>query len=253
MQDNHGEPADVPRQFAAGLAADLTGLLGSGLAGAYLHGSAVLGGWTASRSDVDMLFVLADGLAQDQSQAAGDLLLEAAAGAPGRGLECSAVSVSAAAAPGPPWLFELHVSVRDGKPAVVSGRGHPGDRDLLMHYAVTRSAGLAVAGPSPGELIGPVPRPLILEYLADELSWGLAHAAESYAVLNACRALVYLRDGDIVSKLAGARAALRSGWGQGELIAAAIDQQTGRQAQRPASPEAVAFVEQVRAELSAGA
>ena len=42
---------------------------------------------------------------------------------------------------------------------------------------------------------GVVPRRVILDYLAGELHWGAGHAPEAYAVLNACRALIYLTDG----------------------------------------------------------
>lgn len=242
--------AAEPREFAARLAADLAGLLGDDLMGVYLHGSAVLGGWTANRSDVDVLFVLADGLGPDQVAAAGEVLLAAAGSAPGRGLECSAVAAGAAAVPAPPWPFLLHVGLRDGRPAVDPGQDHAGDPDLLMHYAVARAAGAAVTGPPPEALIGEVSRPLILEYLAAELNWGLAHGPESYAVLNACRALVYLRSGQIVSKVAGGRTALRQAWGTGELIRSALNQQTGRDPERPPSRAAVAFVSEVATKLN---
>jgi Domain of unknown function (DUF4111) len=249
-----GLAATAPLDFAARLAASLADLLGDGLKGAYLHGSAVLGGWTASRSDVDVLFVVADGLGDDQIQGAGTTLLAAAAQAPGRrGLECSLVTASAAAAPGPPWPFVLHVGQREGESELIAGLGHPGDPDLLMHYAVIRAAGAVVAGPQPTALIGPVPRPQILDYLAGELGWGLAYGPESYGVLNACRALVYLRSGEIVSKVAGGRAALRRRWGPRELIRRALDQQVGRDPERPPSLEAVAFVSKVTAKLAAAA
>lgn len=245
--------AAVPGECAAGLAAELAALLGGGLAGGYLHGSAVLGGWTASRSDVDVLVVLADGLGAGAIEAAGAVLLAVAAQAPGRGLECSAVTASAAAAPGPPWPFLLHVGQEDGRARLIRGQGHPGDPDLLMHYAVVRAAGAAVAGPPPAALIGPVPRPLILEYLAGELEWGLAHGPESYAVLNACRALVYLRTGEIVSKVAGGLAARSRGWGPDGLLASALAQQLGRDPERPPGREAAAFVPRVAAELKVAA
>lgn len=246
--------ASAPLDFAARLAGDLADLLGGGLVGAYLHGSAVLGGWTASRSDVDVLFVIADGLGDDQVKATGAALLAAADRAPGRrGLESSVVTVSAAAKPGPPWPFVLHVGEREGDPELIAGFGHPGDPDLLMHYAVIRAAGVVVAGPAPRELIGTIPRPQILNYLAGELGWGLAYGPESYGVLNACRALVYLRSGELVSKVAGGRAALGKRWGPNQLIRSSLDQQIGQETERPPSLEAVAFVSKVAAKLSAAA
>jgi streptomycin 3"-adenylyltransferase len=71
-------------------------------------------------------------------------------------------------------------------------------------------------------LIGPVDRPIVLNYLADELEWGLHHGSQAYAVLNACRALVYLRDWQIVSKIAGGTAALERGLGPSDVIRRAL-------------------------------
>jgi hypothetical protein len=122
-----------------------------------------------------------------------------------------------------------------------------------MHYAVCRAAGVTLTGPPPQAAIGAVARPLILGYLADELGWGLANAPESYAVLNACRAQVYLRQGEIVGKVAGGLAVLDDGSGPAEVVRRALDQQRARAPERPAGPDAVAFVQRVAAALTAEA
>ena len=245
--------ADAPRAYAAAVTAELGVSLGGALTAAYLHGSAALGGWNAERSDVDILFVVADDIAAETAARAGDVLLSAAAGGPGRCLEVSIVTVSAAARPAPPWPFVLHVGCRDGEQVLYMGSGRPGDADLLMHYAVCREAGLALAGPPPEVAIGPVDRRLVLGYLAGELAWGLANAPENYVVLNACRALVYLRHGRIVAKVAGGLAVLEDGSGPAGVIRRALDQQRARAPERAPAPDAVAFVRGVAAELSAAA
>jgi hypothetical protein len=122
-----------------------------------------------------------------------------------------------------------------------------------MHYAVCRAAGVTLTGPPARAAIGAVARPLILSYLADELGWGLANAPESYAILNACRAQVYLRQGEIVGKVAGGMAVLDDGSGPAEVVRRALDQQRARARERTAEPDAVAFVEQVTAALKAAA
>src|SRR5262245_53745262 len=109
--------AQMPRAYAAQLTSALAGVLGRvptasmdsaqadaldiRLTAAYLHGSAVLGGWLAERSDVDILFVVADD-AVAAAPVMAELLLNAAAGGPGRGLECSVVTAGQAARPAPP-------------------------------------------------------------------------------------------------------------------------------------------------------
>lgn len=246
--------AAVARAYAAEVTAELDAVLDGALKAAYLHGSAVFGGWTAERSDVDILFLTADDLSAAAASRAGQALLSAADGCPGRGgLESSVVTAGAAARPGPPWPFVLHVGVREGNQVLYSGREHGGDTDLLMHYVACRAAGVALTGPPPEAAIGAVSRPLVLEYLAGELGWGLANSPENYAVLNACRALAYLRRGQIIGKVAGGQAALDEGSGPADVVRRALDQQRARTPERSPRPDAVAFVEEVAAALRAAA
>ncbi|MHB1596140.1 MAG: aminoglycoside adenylyltransferase domain-containing protein [Streptosporangiaceae bacterium] len=247
-----GPPAEVV-DYARVAAARLAERAGPALLAAYLHGSAVLGGWTAARSDVDLLFVMEDNAAPADLAAIGAALSDAGPG-PGRGLESSAVTASQVARPASPWPFIWHArSAAVARIQVIAGAGSVGDPDLLMHYAVARAAGLAVLGPPPAAVIGPVPRPVILGYLADELGWGLANAAECYAVLNACRALAFLADGQIVSKVAGGRAVLASGSAPADLVGRSLDQQRGAVPERAAAPDAIRYVTGVIRALRAAA
>lgn len=218
--------------------------LGGRLRAAYLHGSAVLGGWVPERSDVDMLFVADDGVPGHAVEAMATALAVARPACPGSGLECTAVTAGQAARPRPPWKFLLHVAEAPGGTdvCIVAGDDHPGDPDLLMHYTVCRAAGWPVCGPAPLELIGSVPRPAVLGYLAGELGWGLEHGSEAYAVLNACRALIFLADGRIVSKVAGGRIALQRGLGPPAVLRRALDQQQGSAPKQAAAPDAAGFV-----------
>ncbi|HEX5189469.1 MAG TPA: aminoglycoside adenylyltransferase domain-containing protein [Streptosporangiaceae bacterium] len=248
-----GTAAGAPRSYAAAVTAELGALLDGALTAAYLHGSSVLGGWNAERSDVDILFVVTDDIGEQAVARAGEVLLQAAAGCPGWCLEASIVTASAAARPAPPWPFVLHVGCSDGEQVLHRGSDSPGDPDLLMHYAVCRASGLALAGPSPRATIGKVDRQAVLHYLAGELGWGLTNAPENYAVLNACRALVYLRQGRVVGKVAGGLAALDDGSGPAGVIRRALDQQQAMAPERTAAPDAVAFVRGVAAELRVAA
>jgi hypothetical protein len=229
--------------------------LGGRLRAAYLHGSAVLGGWVPERSDVDMLFVTEDGVPGADLAAVAATLTALRPVCPGRGLECSLVGLGQAARPQAPWPFLLHVATASGggQPRVVSGADHAGDPDLLMHYTVCRSAGWPVCGPRPLELIGSVPRPAVLSYLAGELGWGIEHGTEAYAVLNACRALVFLADGRIVSKVAGGRIALDRRLGPRAVLRRALDQQRGSAPEQEAAPGAVEFVLAAAAALRSAA
>jgi Domain of unknown function (DUF4111) len=251
-------PAGPPGRvlvYARLLAGQVGGSLGGQLRAAYLHGSAVLGGWTPERSDVDMLFVTDDGVGEPEITAAAAALAAREPGCPGLGLECSLVTAGQVARPRPPWPFLLHVAHDrgEGRARIARGGERPGDPDLLMHYTVCRAAGWPVRGPAPTELIGSVPRLVILGYLADELRWGIEHACEAYAVLNACRAQVYLADGRVVSKVAGGRIALARGLGPAAVIGRALDQQQGHAPQRDPGRDAADFVLAVAGTLRSAA
>jgi streptomycin 3"-adenylyltransferase len=247
--EQEAEPVGFARELAGAVAECCAGTL----RGAYLHGSAALGGWVAQRSDVDVLLVADDEIGEERVRAVGDLLIEADAGCPGAGLEFSLVTVDQAARPRPPHAFLLHGGKDLSGMRLVYGTEVSGDPDLIMHYVVCRAAGITLHGAPAGELIGPVARGEVLGYLAGELDWGLERGTESYAVLNACRALEYLDGGQIVSKIAGGEAALARGTGPGELIRPALDQQRAVADARPPGPAAIEFVRGVRARLASAA
>ncbi len=253
--DSSAQPPGSVVGYVRAMTGQLITVSGGALQAAYLHGSAVLGGWVPGRSDVDMLFVTADGIGGGVVERMGQALCEAAGRCPGRELECSVVTVAQAGRPAPPWPFVLHVAAGPGKPGrmVHSGGRSPGDADLLMRYAVCRTAGWPVCGPPAGELIGVVPRRVILDHLAGQLAWGIEHASEAYAVLNACRALIYLTDGKIVSKIAGGEAVLGRGTGPAEVIQRALGQQRGAGPDQPPAAGAAGFVLATAAALRSAA
>ena len=246
---------DVPEPFgfARRLGDEIARCCGGALRGAYLHGSAALGGWVAQRSDVDVLLVAEDAIGGECVRAVGELLADANADCPGAGLAVSLVTVDQAARPEPPYAFLLHACHEMDGMRLVFGTEVSGDPDLIMHYVVCREAGMTVHGAPARELIGPVPRGVVLRYLAGELDWGLAHGTESYAVLNACRALEFLDGGRVISKIAGGEAALERASGLAELVRRALDQQRAVIPARPPGPEATGFVREIRARLVSAA
>ena len=254
VQVRDGPPGAV-LSYAQLLSIQVGGSLGGQLRAAYLHGSAVLGGWMPGRSDVDMLFVTGNAVSGRAVEAVAAVLAASGPGCPGSGLECSVVTAGQAGSPHAPWPFLLHArpGPGDARQRVVRGDELPGDPDLLMHYAVCRAAGWPVYGPGPRELIGSVARRAILGYLAGELRWGAEHGTEAYAVLNACRALVFLADGQIVSKVAGGSIALARGLGPPALIGRALDQQHGMSPEQAVTPDATDYILAAAAALRSAA
>lgn len=164
------------------------------LAGAYLHGSAALGGFTPA-SDLDVLVIAAEVPAPTRLA---ERLLALRTAHP---IELSAVTPDAACSPRAPWPYLLHVAAPD-RQVVDDGTG---DADLIAHYAVARQAGMPLLGPAAHTVIGPVGAGELRRHLAGELRWGEAHADQRYAVLNACRAVVFACEERLMSKVDGGR------------------------------------------------
>ncbi|MGW1408296.1 aminoglycoside adenylyltransferase domain-containing protein [Streptomyces sp. NPDC002403] len=176
----------------------------SDLIGVYLHGSAVLGGFDADSSDVDVLAVVAGQGTERDQRALGAAVVETTSRCPGTGLEMSVITAATAADIGS-CPFEVHIRTTATGTAVIPGAGHAGDADLILHCAVCRDHALAVWGPPAQEVFAPVPADRVRAAMVSELRWALDRASATYAVLNACRALRFAADGQLCSKLDGGR------------------------------------------------
>jgi hypothetical protein len=123
--------------------------------------------------------------------------------------------------------FELHVSTG---PSAQTHLGGPAatDPDLLLHFAVCRRAGVAVAGPDPAEVFTEPPRDWLLDRAAAELRWVVRHGGFADRVLTACRAWHYLEDDVLGAKVSSGR------WARARLAADPDD---------PGDPAATALVD----------
>jgi hypothetical protein len=243
--------ADSER-YALDVAAAIAGLLGSQLTGVYLHGSAVLGGFDPRRSDIDILAVSDGPMTPAQQAAVAEALSEARLPCPAQGLEMSIVTLYAAQHPTAAPPFELHLTTAAADSKIVDGHQHGGDPDLVLHFAVCRSAGrLLGPGLDAGEVFAPVADELVLTQLADELRWGAANAPGEYAVLNACRAWQFAADRVLVSKVNGGQWALGRVTGADRaLISTALDRQRCTPAAELDAGTVSQFVEQTLGRLA---
>jgi hypothetical protein len=216
-----------PERYALKVASATAAVSGSQLVGVYLHGSAVLGGFDARRSDVDILVVCDGPMTSTQQSAAAEALSEQHLPCPGRGLELSIVTLQVAQHPVAEPAFELHLTTAPEDTRVIDGHQLGGDPDLVLHFAVCRRGGrLMGPGLPPAEVFGPVADGLVFAQLATELHWSAEHAPGEYAVLNACRAWRFAVDGALVSKVDGGEWALgRIPGPDRELVKIALDKQ----------------------------
>ena len=218
-------------RYLEALTAEVAAVVGDRLVGVYAHGSLLLGGYLPDRSDIDVVVVVEDALTAAEQDDLASRLQEESLPCPAVGLELSIVTWASAAAPTARPAFELHVTTAPEDRKVVDGHGHPGELDLVLHYAVCRRLD--------PDVFAEVPRPLVLDQLADELAWAAEHNPSEYAVLNACRAWRYAVDGALVSKVDGGRwAESRLDEPERTLVRTAVALQTCEQA-APLDPDVV--------------
>ncbi|MBB5802391.1 streptomycin 3'-adenylyltransferase [Saccharothrix ecbatanensis] len=217
----------LSEHYGRNVASAMATVFGPDLVGVYLHGSAVLGGFDARRSDIDILAVCEGPTSAAERSAAVERLSDRHLPCPAHGLELSIVTLPVARHPTAQPAFELHMTTAPEGSKVVDGHGHDGDPDLVLHFAVCRSAGRALGpGPVAAAVFAPVADDLVVAQLVTELRWSVEHASGEYAVLNACRAWRFAVDGALVSKIDGGRWALdRVPGPDRELIRTALDRQ----------------------------
>ena len=183
---------------------------GHQLVGAYLHGSAAMGCFQWQISDVDCLIVVDTALTEAQKLHFIRACLELCPLCPPKGLELSVVTRAVCARPQQESPFELHFSpmyaaayARDAELQLC--RMPDTDPDLAAHFAMTRSRGRTLLGPPADEIFAPIPR----EWMLGSLENDLADAKDGmmgqpvYYVLNYCRALAFLEQGELLSKEEG--------------------------------------------------
>jgi len=229
-------PAQVVLDFASDLARVLSHQRPD-LVGVYLHGSAALGGFTAARSDVDILVIVKHSTDAAVQRRLGDAIAEAARDCPGIGLELSVITAKTAQDLGS-CQYEVHVNTTGTDAVIVTGDE---DTDLILHSAVCREHAVAVTGPPSGEVFGEIPRDRIIQATRDELEWALEHAPTTYTVLNACRAQRFVLEGIQCSKVEAGEWYL-SRHPESSVVRSALEFQRGATTSPPDATQTQTFV-----------
>jgi hypothetical protein len=222
---------DVAR-FGRGVAAHLQALLGTDLVGAWFVGSIALGGYVRGESDIDVIAVSPQPVAEDVKPVIAEDLLELAADCPARGLELTLYRREVAASP--PRGADFEVNVNGGPRMATSvhldARDEPGFW-YVLDRAIAHRCGVAVAGAPAREVFADASPRTLLDAMVESMRWHRRHErATLYSVLNASRAWRFAADGVLVSKLDGAAWA-RQRWRRPELIDAAVELRHGREGQ----------------------
>jgi hypothetical protein len=223
-------PAAIRAQIDA-LVAGLQHALGARARALMLHGSLACGCFNPASSDIDLLGIVDGPLSVADKRACADVLLTCSAQpAP---IEISLLDGAVLAPFAHPTAFEFHFS--EAWRAALGAAGWPvfasTDPDLATHIALSRARGIALFGAPPADVLPEVPRADLLDSFArdvfsSEFGIGALAAAQrpGDAILNACRSLAFVRDGQLRSKDEGALwAVIELPWRHASLAARALE------------------------------
>ena len=197
-------------------------ILGDGLEGIYLHGSAAMDCYNPARSDLDLIVVTRNSPDDACKRAYMDMVTELNALLPGKdarhsGIEMSVVRREVCNPFIYPTPFELHFSAahlewyrRDPGDYIRKMKGT--DKDLAAHFTVIRSRGKRLYGPPAEAVFGEVPAEDYLDSVLEDVEDAPEEIAGNtmYLTLNLARILAYLRKGTVLSKREGGEWGLSS-------------------------------------------
>ena len=192
-------------------------ILGSSLAGIYLHGSAVMGCWHPETSDLDLLVVVNDTIEDTMKRKFMDEVVALDAVGPAKGIEMSIVTGDACNPFVYPTPFLLHYSRmhtawyrKDPEDYIRKMKGS--DRDLAAHFTVLQNRGRCVYGLPVRSVFGAVPEADYFDSLLYDVSGAKEEITEHpmYLILNLSRVLAWLTEGSVLSKQEGGEWGMRN-------------------------------------------
>jgi predicted nucleotidyltransferase len=200
------------------LETELRTLLDENLLGIYLHGSLAQGGFQPARSDIDIIVVSEQGIEPVQQRPIVEMLLRLSkAPIP---LDIYFLAKSVIFPFQQPLPYDLHYNElqREHYQAMLRRDDWQNNRDqrdpmLSIYLAVLHAHGIVLAGKPIAETLPVVPEQILRESLITATLVARDERMQDLVsfVLNACRALAYLREGTLISKDEGGV------WGEAHL------------------------------------
>lgn len=201
------------KQILDEIVSDYSAILKENFVGIYLHGSLAMDCYNPDSSDIDFLVVVKEKPAFHDLRGLIDVLINLSEDGPEKGFEMSVLLEEDAKNFRYPTPFVLHYSnlYKDKyikqPDFICSGSEDP---DLAAHITVLRKRGKCLVGQPINEVFQPVPE----KYYIDSIKSDVISSREEitgnpvYYILNLCRVLYFLRDGEVCSKKEGGEWAL---------------------------------------------
>ena len=185
-------------------------ILRENLVGIYIHGSIAQNAFRWNVSDVDFLLVVQSEPSDDVKRQLLDATLRLSEIAPPKGLEWSVVTLADCLHVNHPVPFRLHYSNAHTRRYLTSPEDYiqhmkGRDADLAAYFAVVRQCGIVLYGKPIEDVFGPVPQ----EFVMDSFRENVVGDDTPNGILNRCRYEAFKQEGVMLSKIDGARWALK--------------------------------------------
>ena len=186
------------------------------LVGTYLHGSLAMGCFNPVSSDIDVLIVVELKLSLEDKRTLGDSFIELVEKFPANKIELSVVTLDALSDFRYPTPYELHFSnenLEDFTNVDFDLMKSRDDKDLAAHFVIIKNRGICLYGEPVTKVFPDVADEYYLKSIAQDFDWSYNNvingqedgtcSVPTYAVLNTCRVLAFIKYGLVASKAEG--------------------------------------------------
>lgn len=242
-------PPDEVLDYRRQVTETLNRILGAALLAVYVGGSAGLGNFRISVSDLDIFAFVAEPLTEAQKHQITEALKHESLPCPAYGLDFIVYRRDQVQPVPRTPIYEMSLATGENWVDEIDlGGEYPGG---LIDLAMLRERGIQEFGPPPGDFIHPVDREWLNEELLESLEWHKHHVHDRFhdptganAVLNACRALRYFAEGELACKSGGGEWAQREFPGY-EVVAQALAMREGDRPQPLNHEDVLTFLDAV--------
>ncbi|PIQ73788.1 DNA polymerase subunit beta [Candidatus Roizmanbacteria bacterium CG11_big_fil_rev_8_21_14_0_20_36_8] len=188
---------------------------GSDLVGIYVHGSVAMDCYNDMSSDIDFLIVVKKSLTLDEKQKLVKVTLELVKDTTEK-LEFSVITSEQLENFTYPTPYEFHYSDSWKQNYIaheIKLEETKSDPDLAAHFAITKKRGFVLTGDPIFQIFPDVPLDQYLDSITRDVKWSFDNVMKgpndgtckvpTYAVLNFCRVLAFIKNNLITSKREG--------------------------------------------------
>ena len=240
------------KEYTNQLAQKLQETLGDNLIGLYQTGSSSLDDFQSS-SDLDVIGVVSEEMKDGEKDTLMEILDHKNFPCPAKGLDLVIVTEQSVKNPVEEPYYDFRFSTGGSWEVETEIEGKA--KEMLILFELCRRNGVCLFGEKPESLFDPVNRSHLIEALIDGLEWHQTEILDpfhdpygQYSVLNACRALAFVRTDQFLSKTKGAEWFLENE-PDNQLVRNALKIRKGQKKDCPDKQEIDAFLNRIIQEL----